>query len=123
MAGILNSAKSCETSIDETGDFKEPVAEVSIAVGKVQKKVLCCKCNEKSHMVNSTTILNCITCGTVCKLRHCKLCFYIKLMFLKIDKKNLTLTLDNTCARNLLRKVDCNTSDNVEGIEVALNKH
>ena len=39
MAGILNSAKSCETSIDETGDFKEPVTEVSIAVEKIQKKV------------------------------------------------------------------------------------
>ena len=73
----INSTKSCETSIDETTDFEEPVTEASIAssliegcltvmaVEKIQKKVACCKCNEKIDMVKSTNILKCRVCGTV----------------------------------------------------------
>ena len=41
-------------------------------------------------------------------------------MFQKNDNKDLSLSLFNTCATDLLRKVDCNTSDNVEDIEIAL---
>ena len=119
----VNSTKSCEISIGETADFEEPVAEASIAssliadcltvvaVEKVQKKVLYCKCNEKFDIVNSTTILKCRNCGTVCKLKLCKLSFYIKLMFQKNDNRDLSLSFFNTCATDLLRKVDCNTSD------------
>ena len=66
-------------------------------------------------MFNSTTILRYRNCGTVCKLS-----FYIKFMFQKNDNRNLTLSLLNICATDLLRKVDCNTSDNVEDIEIAL---
>ena len=76
-----------------------------MAVEKIQKKVVCCKCNKKSDMVNSTKVLKCRNCGTVCKLKLCKLSFYTKLMFQKNDNKNLTLTFFNTCAANLLRKV------------------
>ena len=73
----INSTKSCETSIDETTDFEEPVTEASIAssliegcltvmaVEKIQKKVACCKCNEKIDMVNSINILKCRSCGKV----------------------------------------------------------
>ena len=122
---------SCK-QIDETTDFEEPVTEASIAssfiedcltvlaVEKVQRKVLCCKYNEKFDMVNSTTILKCRNCGTVCKLKLCKLCFYIKLMFQKNDTRTLSLSLFNTCTTDLLRKVNCNTIDNVEDIEIAL---
>ena len=128
----IYSTKSCETSINETTDFKETGTDASIvsslienclrikAVKKIQKKVVCCNCNEKFDKVNSTTILKCRNCGTVCKLKLCKLSFYIKLMFEKSENKNLTLSLLNTCATDLLRKVDCNTSDNVEDIEIAL---
>ena len=128
----INCTKSYETSIDETTDFEEPVTEASIAssliedcltvlaVEKVQKKVLCCKCNEKFDMVNSTTILKCSNCGTVCKLKLCKLSFHIKLMFQKNDNRNLSLSLFSTCATDLLRKIDCNTSNNVEDIEIAI---
>ena len=122
---------SCK-QIDETTDFEEPVTEASIAsnfiedcltvlaVEKVQRKVLCCKYNEKFDMANSTTILKCRNCGTVCKLKLCKLCFYIKLMFQKNDNRTLSLSLFNTCTTDLLRKVNCNTIDNVEDIEIAL---
>ena len=44
----------------------------------------------------------------------------MKPLFQKSDGKILTLSLSNTCATDLLRKVDRNTSDNVEGIEIAL---
>ena len=78
--------------IDETADFEEPVTEASIgssliddclrfmAVEKIQKEVVFCKCNEKFDMVNSTTILKCRYCDTVCKLKLCKFSFYIKLI-------------------------------------------
>ena len=71
-------------------------------------------------MLNSTTILKCRNCGTVCKLKICKLSFYIKLMFEKNDNRNLSLSLFNIRATDLLRKVDCNTSGNVEDIEITL---
>ena len=108
----INSTKSCETSVDEITDFEEPVTEASIAssliedsltilaVEKVQKKVLYCKFSEKFDMVNSTTISKCRNRGTVGKLK-----------LQKNDNRNLFLSLFNTCATDLLRKIDCNTSD------------
>ena len=41
-------------------------------------------------------------------------------MFQKNGNRNLSLSLFNTCVTDLLRKVDSNTSDNVEDIEIAL---
>ena len=81
--------------IDETTDFEEPVTEANIAssliedcltvmaVKKFQKKVVCCKCNQKFDMVNSKKILKCRNRGTVRKLKLCKFSFCIELMFQK----------------------------------------
>ena len=58
--------------------------------------------------------------STVYKLKLYKLSFYIKLIFQKNDNKNLILSFFNTCATDILGKVDCNTSESDEDIEIAL---
>ena len=114
----VNTAKSDETTITGTDEFKEQLAiplniqdyinttstgEI-ICVDKVTMYHSCCKCHKKVQLSNTTITVDCNNCKTKQKQKACKKEWVVHVTF-ECDNKNVQITLFDNVIQSIIKQL------------------